>query len=198
MMDAAALTSLFLFALAMSITPGPNNLTVATSGLAFGMRGTVPVLVGTVLGFLVLMILGGLGVAAIVAGEPRLQVLLQGLGVAYLLYLSLKLWRSAELRDVSLGRPLSVWHGATLQLVNPKAWMMAVGAIALFVASSTAFWPRLAVVTLVLLVVSVPCMLVWTAFGAGMRSTLRRPGAMLAFMRGMSLLTALSALMMVQ
>jgi threonine/homoserine/homoserine lactone efflux protein len=184
-----------MFSFAMSITPGPNNLTMATSGLVHGFRRTTPALLGTVLGFVGLMALSGLGIGALVASSSRAQLGLQLVGTAYLLFLSYRLWQSSELKEGDGRPPLRAWHGAALQLVNPKAWMMAVTAVAVFVVPATNFLQRLVVVTLVLIAVSVPCMVVWTACGAGMRTALREPLRMRRFSRAMAATTAASAVL---
>ena len=97
-MSVAALTSLVLFSFAMSITPGPNNLLLTTSGLAYGFRRTLPAMAGTLVGITLLFLVSGAGVGALVLGDPRSQIALRMLGALYLVYLASRLWRSAELR----------------------------------------------------------------------------------------------------
>ena len=72
-MDTFTLTiliSIFMFSFASSITPGPNNIMLLSSGLTFGYRRTVPHMLGVVLGFPLMSIFVGLGL-----GEPLASVI---------------------------------------------------------------------------------------------------------------------------
>ncbi len=52
-----------LFAISSSVTPGPNNIMVMTSGVNFGVRKSVPLLVGICIGFSIMLALVGVGFA---------------------------------------------------------------------------------------------------------------------------------------
>src|SRR3546814_20519185 len=99
MMDFSVYVSLLIFSLVMSITPGPNNLLLATSGLAYGFRRTLPALFGTLAGLAVLFVISGAGVGAIVLAHPHAQVALRAFGAAYRAYLALRPWRATRIRD---------------------------------------------------------------------------------------------------
>src|SRR3546814_11057069 len=88
MMDFSVYVSLLIFSLVMSITPGPNNLLLATSGLAYGFRRTLPALFGTLAGLAVLFVISGAGVGAIVLANQTAQVALRDFGAGYLAYRS--------------------------------------------------------------------------------------------------------------
>ncbi len=194
-MSVAALTSLVLFSFAMSITPGPNNLLLTTSGLAYGFRRTLPAMAGTLVGITLLFLVSGAGVGALVLGDPRSQIALRMLGALYLVYLASRLWRSAELAQTQAGAPLRLWHVAGFQFVNPKAWMMTVSAVSIYVASAEHYGPRLLLVAATFILVSAPCITVWVAFGAGMKSALKDPRRLRLFNRAMAALTLLSAVL---
>ena len=114
------------FAFASSITPGPNNVLLAASGLTFGFRRTLPLVLGIEVGFLLLLLAVAVGLGAIFERLPWLQLALRVVGVTYLLYLAWSLWRSSATGGATLDRPLGFAWGAMFQLVNPKAWMMAI------------------------------------------------------------------------
>ena len=59
------LLGLTVFALVSSITPGPNNLMLMTSGANFGFRRTVPHMFGVALGFTFMVLLVGIGLVQI-------------------------------------------------------------------------------------------------------------------------------------
>src|SRR3546814_3371578 len=110
MRDFSGYVALLIFALVMSITPGPNNLRRATSGLAYGFRRTVPALFGTLAGLAVLFVISGAGVGAIVLANPHAQVALRAFGAGYLAYLALRLWRASTIPDAQRRSPLRIWH----------------------------------------------------------------------------------------
>ena len=91
-MEFATLAAMSTYAVAMSVTPGPNNTMVMSSGLTFGFWRTMPHLLGVSLGFPLMIIAVGLGIDQIFAAVPQLHDWLRWVGSAYLLWLS---WRIA-------------------------------------------------------------------------------------------------------
>ena len=122
-----AILALANFVFAASITPGPNNLMLATSGLNFGLTRTIPHMLGVVFGFLLMVFLACLGLGKVFQIVPILQTVLTYLGGAYMLYLA---YRIATASGISNGaaksKPLSFTEAALFQWINPKAWMMAI------------------------------------------------------------------------
>ncbi len=197
MMDPATVASLIMFCFATSITPGPNNMTLAASGVSQGVKRTIPVTLGTAVGFAGLLMLSGIGIAAIVSASELIEIGLKIAGVAYLLYLSFKLWNAGASTERTAERPLRFWHGTALQLVNPKAWTMAVSSVSVFVASAADFWPRQLLVTAIFVAVGLPCSLAWVLLGAGMKAALRDERRQRLLNRAMAFLTAASAALVI-
>lgn len=193
-MDRPTLLSLLAFSLVMSITPGPNNLLLSTSALSHGFRKTLPAMAGTLLGVGLVFLAAGAGIGVILLNIPGVHTGLRIVGAGYLFYLAWQLWqvRTTKQREgrVSVG----FWHGAIFQFANPKAWMMTISAVAIYVAPASDYIVRLLMVTSIFLVVSTPSITLWTGFGAGMRALIQNPGQALLFNRGMALLTATSAI----
>jgi len=192
-MEASSLTALALYAFVMSITPGPNNLMLATSGLIFGLKRTWPHLLGIPVGVAVQLIAVGAGLGAVFALEPAIQVALKLVGTLYLLWLAHKLWRAAGMREADIARPITFLQAAAFQFVNPKAWLIAITVIAAFVAPGEGYAVRLALVCGVFAAVGTPCMAVWAAFGAGLRRFLEEPAKLLLINRTMAALAAVTA-----
>lgn len=144
----------------MSITPGPNNLMLATSGVNFGMRRTLPMLTGIMFGCAIQTALAGalLEVLLLWMGAIRLPLTLIGCG--YLLWLSWKIFRSGapELREKA--RPMGVLGGALFQAVNPKAWLMATNVALMYTVNSS-----ILTVALAFMALNLPCILVWAMMG---------------------------------
>ncbi|MBD1585005.1 LysE family transporter [Pseudoalteromonas sp. S16_S37] len=79
--------AIFLFAISSSITPGPNNVLVMTSGLNFGIKKSLPLLCGICLGFTAMLLIVGIGFMQVFTYFPSLHLVIKALGVGYLLYL---------------------------------------------------------------------------------------------------------------
>ncbi|WGJ91314.1 LysE family translocator [Achromobacter mucicolens] len=183
---------LALFALVSSITPGPNNVMLASSGLNFGFRRSVPHLLGVNLGFTLMIFLVGVGLGSVFQQTPALYTVLKYAGAAYLLYLAWKIANSGPLDEgEARGKPFTFLQAAAFQWVNPKAWVMAVGVVATYTPQN-GFFANLVIATLVCGIVNLPSIGIWVTFGTALRHVLHRPAAIRAFNVGMALLLVAS------
>ncbi|WP_088348390.1 MULTISPECIES: LysE family translocator [Rhodomicrobium] len=171
------LLPLTLFALASSVTPGPNNVMLTASGAAFGFRRSLPHMLGITIGFPVMIFAVGLGLGTIFIRYTQVHLALKLVGAAYLLYLA---WRVAQAGQPDGGdanaRPLSFLEAAAFQWVNPKAWMMAVSSIPAFTTVGGNYYAELLVICLVFAVITVPTCTLWCLFGVAIRQLIRTPG----------------------
>src|SRR5665647_3436110 len=87
------------FAFACSITPGPNNLLLAASGIRFGFKATIPHMVGVHMGYSALLIAVGLGLGTVFERWPVLQDVLRIGGTVYILYLAWRILRGWSVPD---------------------------------------------------------------------------------------------------
>ena len=183
---------LLLFILVSSITPGPNNAMLASSGLTFGMQRTVPHLLGVNLGFSLMVLLVGLGLGAVFTREPMVYQVLKYLGAAYLLYLAWKIANSGSMQEGrARTRPFTFLQAAMFQWVNPKAWVMAVGIVATYTPQQ-GFFGNLLIATLACIVINLPCVGLWVLFGSTLRRWLHKPGIVRGFNIALALLLVAS------
>ncbi|SEJ49388.1 MULTISPECIES: LysE family translocator [unclassified Achromobacter] len=183
---------LALFALVSSITPGPNNVMLASSGLNFGFRRSLPHLLGVNLGFTLMIFLVGIGLGSVFQQTPALYSVLKYAGAAYLLYLAWKIANSGPLDEgEARGKPFTFLQAAAFQWVNPKAWVMAVGVVATYTPQN-GFFANLVIATVVCGIVNLPSIGIWVTFGTALRRVLHRPAAIRAFNVGMALLLVAS------
>ena len=195
MLSTEALLALATFAFVSSITPGPNNLMLMASGTTFGFARTVPHLLGVAIGFVVMVLVVGAGLGQALRDAPSAWLALEIAGVAYLLYLA---FRTATARPPSddasaaaRSRPLTFAQAAAFQWVNPKAWTMALTAVAAFVPAGDRV-AGLVAVALVFGAINLPSVGAWALAGASLRRWLRRPYAHRAFSVGAALLLVAS------
>lgn len=182
------------FAFVSSITPGPNNTMLLASGGNYGFWRTVPHIAGIGLGCVAMVLLVGLGLGQILAAVPLLHAVLRDAGAAYLLWLAWKIGRAGPVTDdKSSGRPMTFWQAAAFQWVNPKAWVVVVGAVGTY-APRDGFGRAVAMLAVLLGTVMVPSISVWAAFGTALRPVLRHRGHVRILNVTLALLLVLSLL----
>jgi threonine/homoserine/homoserine lactone efflux protein len=183
MLSSDVLLALVAFSFVSSITPGPNNLMLMTSGTNFGFARTLPHMLGVALGFVLMLLLVGAGIAGVFEAVPAAYTVLKIASVGYLLYLAYKIATAAPPSDATAAaktRPLTFAQAAAFQWVNPKAWTMALTAVSVYVPVERP-WLGLTIVALVFGVINLPSVGVWALMGVHMRRFLNRPRALRAF-----------------
>jgi threonine/homoserine/homoserine lactone efflux protein len=107
------------FLVSLSFTPGRSNIVVASSGVNFGFRVTIPLMIGIAIGVATMMLLVGFGLGQLFLAMPLVHQALRVIGTLYLIYLA---WHIATATNVGTAtrtaRPLTVLQGAALQCVN--------------------------------------------------------------------------------
>lgn len=183
---------LLTYVATMSVTPGPNNLMLAASGVNFGFRRTVPHMLGISIGHgIQVAIVAGL-LAWVMAWLDDMRLGLVLTGCAYLLWLA---WRQAQAGQPGGGKsaqPLGFIGAALFQWVNPKAWMMVLNAAILFLPRGGG-WGAALSLALVCTLVNFPCIALWAVVGDRLRFRLRDPRALRVFNYAMALLLAATA-----
>jgi threonine/homoserine/homoserine lactone efflux protein len=132
------LLALALFTFTASVTPGPNNVMLMTSGVNYGFRRSLQHIAGVVIGFVAMVAIGALGFAGLFAAMPQLKTAITAAGVVYLLYLAVRIafspvTLSASGRPRAVRRPLTFLEAALFQWVNPKGWVMMIGVVSVYV-----------------------------------------------------------------
>ncbi|TPI10062.1 LysE family translocator [Mesorhizobium sp. B4-1-3] len=168
--------ALLVYAFVTSITPGPNNLMLLASGVNFGIARTVPHMLGISIGFLILLLAVGFGLGAVLTALPVLHTALKIAGAAYLLYLAWKIAMSRSISDGKRaeGRPMRFIDAAAFQWVNPKAWVMAITAMAVYTNADHPF-VSVALISIAFTIVNLPSVSVWAGFGTALRGFLSDP-----------------------
>jgi len=166
--------SLLLFVFATSFTPGPNNVMVTATGVNFGFRRTIPHMAGIPIGFLVLLVAGAGGLGLIFATAPALQLALKIVGALYMLWLAWKVANSSPASEDgdNLARPLTFLQAAAFQWVNPKAVVIALTSISIYVSPDRQLMDFLILLTMFVLF-TILTIVTWTGFGVALRSVLR-------------------------
>jgi threonine/homoserine/homoserine lactone efflux protein len=182
------------FAIAASITPGPNVLMVAAAAAGHGLRGAMPMMLGISLGFPAMIVVLGLGLAGPVHASPGFRNFLTTVAVLWIAWLALRIATAPQPGEPDSRPPMGFVGAVGFQWVNPKAWLVAISALGAFVPEGAGLIGGSLALGLLFAVVSMPCLLVWAGFGVGMRRMIASPRAFRLFSVAMGLLLAASLL----
>jgi threonine/homoserine/homoserine lactone efflux protein len=163
-----ALIALVGFSFVSSITPGPNNVLLWAAGASFGLRATIPHVIGTALGIGALALIVAAGLGAIVAAVPQVAFVMKLGASVYLLYLAYQVAGASALEQGELARPMSLVQAAAFQAINPKAWVFALGAVAAFRPPDLPAVAGSLLVAATMTLVVVPSAAVWAAAGGSL------------------------------
>ena len=158
------------FLASMGFTPGPNNILVASSGVNFGFRATIPHMLGITFGYPVMLLLIGVGLARLFIAVPQVHWVLKYACIIYLLYLA---WRIATAAAVGEGRkaakPLTFLQAAAFQWVNGKGWVAALSAVATYTLVNSTLTAQVLAIAGLAMIVTAASVVTWTMFGALLR-----------------------------
>jgi len=168
--------ALSAFAFVASITPGPNNLMLMTSGVKYGFGPTLPHLVGVVLGFALMIAVVGLGLGILFERFPQILPVMRVAGALYMVWLALKIALAKPISKAEPGgRPIGFLAAAGFQWVNPKAWAMALGALAAYAGVVDSYAGGVLLIAALCALIAIPCCIAWALFGASLSRLLTDP-----------------------
>ena len=185
--------ALILFTLASSITPGPNNTLILASGVNHGVKKSLPHFLGICVGFPLMVIAVGFGAGTVFKQLPILQIGLKIIGVCYLLYLAYKVATAPTKKMESENKkPFTFVQAALFQWVNPKAWIMAIGAVVTFSSVSGNYLVEVISIAMIFVLFGAPCTGLWLLFGASLKNLLSNPIRLRLFNIAMAALLVVS------
>jgi threonine/homoserine/homoserine lactone efflux protein len=191
---ALILTS-FPFLASMGFTPGPNNILVASSGVNFGFRATLPHILGVTVGYPVMLLIVGIGLAKIFIAMPQIHVVLKYVCIVYLLYLA---WRIATASAVGearqIARPLTFMQAAAFQWVNGKGWVVALSAVTTYTVVNSTLSLQILALSAIAVIITLGSVCTWTLFGALLRQYLHTEHRRRVFNYSMAALLAVSVI----
>ncbi len=181
--------AIIAFAITACVTPGPNNAMIMTSGLNYGVKRSMPHYTGIVLGFPAMVLAVGVGIAQLFEQYPAFHTMLKLVGATYLSYLAYKIATApvSELKE-SRGKPFSFIQAVAFQWVNPKAWVLAVGATVTYTVLGDGYLLQVIAIALIFFIFGAPCIMLWLWGGASLKKILQDPGYVRVFNMGMALL----------
>ena len=162
--------ALVSFYFVMFVTPGPNNIMLFASGVKYGFKKTIPHILGIPLGHFVQISLVSLGLGFVFQAYPMVQQVLKIIGCLYLFFLAYRMFGSLNMKESKeTGRPLKFYEAALFQLLNPKAWVIAITAVSVFFPKDESFITGLLFLTCIAPIVNLPSISIWVLFGSSIR-----------------------------
>lgn len=184
------------FALAASISPGPVNLVCLSSGTRYPVSRGLVFVTGATLGFIALFIAVGFGLYSLLTMLPIFEEVLRWAGVAFLLYLSVKLaLDNGRLPEGDTVRAPGFTTGALMQWLNPKAWLASASGIGAYTSANDL--DQVLVFASVYLPICWLSLACWVYAGAFLRRYVQRPVVLVVVNRVLALLLAASCLYLV-
>ncbi len=198
MRDGQAIAFL-LFAVVAAITPGPSNLILTSTGAAVGVLRGLPALLGQVVGMGLMLFLIAFGLGSLVFASPLIIQVLRWCGIAFLLWLAWKIATAGHSEATADRVRVGFMGAAAFQWVNPKSWLICIGAIGTYFQAGEGNAVGQAVTLAVLFIVAaLPSCFLWLAAGAGMQRLLRGERAARIFNVTMGALLAGSILLFIR
>ncbi|KPZ51573.1 MULTISPECIES: LysE family translocator [Pseudoalteromonas] len=126
------LIAMFSFSLTMSISPGPVNMIIISSGMNYGVRKTLPFVSGGTIGFTLLLLFIGLGFSQVINSYPSFLKYLTVVGSSFIIYMGYLIATSDPELDIEKQHQPTFLQGFILQWLNPKAWIACLAGASLF------------------------------------------------------------------
>ncbi len=189
------LVALVGFSFVSSVTPGPNNILLWASGATFGTRRTLRHVFGTAIGIGAMALLVAVAASVIMGAIPGLSTAMKVAGSVYLVYLAIQIARAGALSEAEVGKPLGLVGAAGFQMLNPKAWIFALGAVTTLRPVDLPVATGSVVVALVMMAVIVPTALLWAGAGGALSRFIADPPKRRLVARGMGALLVASILL---
>ncbi len=170
-MSLDTMLALIGFAFVMSISPGPGNFLLLASGVNFGFLRSVPLVLGISFGFLTMVFFVGVGLGQVLQSMPAVYTILKIVCAGYVFWLAWRIARSQSFAPEDrneMEKPISFFHAALFQLVNPKAWAVAL-IVTVSYTNPDRYLTSLILMILIFAVVSLPSISVWAVSGVVLR-----------------------------
>jgi threonine/homoserine/homoserine lactone efflux protein len=187
----------FLFSLVAAVTPGPSNALLTAAGANAGVLRGLPCLFGVSAGMGSMMLVVASGVAGVVLSHAAVLPAIKLCGAGFLLWLAWRIATSGRSGSGEPARAIRFVDAASLQWVNPKAWIVSAGAAATYLDPARgAGIVQSLVFALVFVAAALPSGLLWLVFGASIQGLLQSERRRRAFNIAMGVALAASVIVM--
>jgi threonine/homoserine/homoserine lactone efflux protein len=184
--------SISLFWFVAAYTPGPNNVVASYSGFNFGIKKTIPHILGTTLGFTSLVLLLTIGLINVFKLFPIIQIIIRYLGTIFLIYLAYKIASSTASDEIKKENPVKFIETFLFQYLNPKGVMVAIIVVSTYVELGENYLNYATQVVVLAFLFSSTSITLWTFIGKFLRKFATNDKFIKYFNYAMSMLLLLS------
>ena len=163
------LISLLFFGIAASLSPGPNNIMTSYTAFNFGIKKTVPTMLGVIIGWTLLVILLQISSAIVFQKIEVAQKIIRFFGSIYLLYMAYKISSSSIRSEKISPKPVTFLNTFFFQFVNPKSIIIALAAISMFINPQENFIKDSIILTTIFFFMAVGSQIAWCLMGKYLR-----------------------------
>ena len=160
------LSDFLIYCFITAYSPGANNLLSMSNAIRLGFRRSLRFNFGITAGFTIVMTLCTIFSATLFSLLPKVKIVMQVLGAAYMLYLAWKVWKSSGDLKGAPGTEASFLSGMVLQFANPKIYIYAITAMSLYILPVYQSAGALCGFTLILSVIGSSGTFIWAMCGA--------------------------------
>jgi len=163
------LIPLIFFSIAAAFTPGPNNIIGSYSGFNFGIKKSIPLILGVTFGYTILITLAAGGLNIIFSSYPILKTIIKIVGSIFLIYLAYKISFKNKIQKKTIKNPVKFFDTFIFQFINPKGVFAAITSISLFVELGDSYLFHSIVVITVSFVCAATSITSWCLLGKFLR-----------------------------
>lgn len=162
-MSFSVFMAIFTLSFAMSISPGPVNVLIISSGINHGFKATFSFISGATIGFTLLLIIIAFGLVQNIQKLDSFMIYLKIIGALFMLYMAFKVATSSQAIELEQkeAKTLRFHEGFLLQWLNPKAWIACISAVSIFSSTETI----LTTLIITYFVVCYMCLSFWGVLG---------------------------------
>lgn len=194
----ATIISMSIFAFIGAASPGPVNIIATGTSASFGFKRAVPHVLGASLAYAAIVFLVGAGLNQVLEGRPLLTDSLKYIGAAFLIYMSYKISMApvGDIEAQDTQRAPTLVEGALSQGLNPKAWLVSMSGVSLFVSTQVSAELYLIIFTMLSFAICLIGVGAWAVLGQLIAKYLAGAKQQRRFNRLMGLLLSLSVFSM--
>ncbi|MEJ6726045.1 MAG: LysE family translocator [Emcibacteraceae bacterium] len=169
-MTAFVITIIF-YAFGMSITLGPTNIIMMSTGANHGFKNTIPFATGAAFGFTILVVIVALGFGELLTKHIVIMQTMTYIGSIMICFMGFKIaFSNSHINEKRTSQP-SFFYGAVLQFLNPKSWIACMAGVSAFQISISG--ERLVIYLLIYVAIGYLCMLAWGFAGVKINKFLK-------------------------
>ena len=161
--------SISLFWFVTAYTPGPNNVVASYSGFNFGIKKTIPHILGVTLGFTSLVIFLSIGLINVFKLFPIIQTVIRYLGTLFLIYLAYKIAFSTISNETQKENPVKFIETFLFQYLNPKGVTVAIIVVSTYVELGVNYFSYATQIVVLAFLFSITSITLWTFIGKFLR-----------------------------